>query len=670
MSLQRVTNRPGHWCRVRSACRLFAAGLVFIPLSFAFATLQETGRGGKDEPRKEAAKANRDELGKIKQEEALRNLQRLEARMQKLAARANEREPASGAKLREAFSLSREAQIRESMQQILTLIKSGKLDRAVQVQKQVESDLQAVLDLLLDKELDPRKLLKEIRRLRKILADLDRVIEEETGEQIDSQEAEQAGADAEELKETLARLEDLIRKEKGIEKDAAAAETRANLKDVENRQSGIRQNTSALLDEDLKRGKRARERALEDEHDEDDHDHPPGEPHPGKKDDPHRPAEAGQILDGEKLKKAIGAMKAAEASLSGAAKGGKAQAAAKATEARMALEEAVSSAGEKLKESRASRNFPGLKKEQDKTGEKTRELLEKLSKRIPGVFSPDGGIPGKSDVAKASENMSGASGSLSGGKAGKAAESQEEAVENLEKGREKVEQTLEALQEAFRNQLIAYLRQKFTQMLTEQKSASHSTRSLDLKLRALRLAAAANPTGIDIKDRQLAQRLASRELKLTLVCDDILDVLSEDGTTLVFPEIVTEIQADLHHVGELLGNLQTGTATRMVQKDIEDAIVEILAALEEAAKKPPPPNPNKGRQKKNQNSSAPLLAKSAELKMVRALQIRVNRRTNRFDGNRNDEELSSQLRTQLREIGRKQKEVERLLRRIAGSIGQ
>ena len=100
MSLQRVTNRPGHWCRVRSACRLFAAGLVFIPLSFAFATLQETGRGGKDEPRKEAAKANRDELGTIKQEEALRNLQRLEARMQKLAARANEREPASGAKNR------------------------------------------------------------------------------------------------------------------------------------------------------------------------------------------------------------------------------------------------------------------------------------------------------------------------------------------------------------------------------------------------------------------------------------------------------------------------------------------------------------------------------------------------------------------------------------------
>ncbi len=658
--------------RTRAGYSALSAPILaaILTLSFAAAPAQEAGPGGKEKPGKEAAEANKNELGKIKQEEALRSLQRLEALMQKLAARANERDPANVAKLREAFSLSREIQIRESMQQILALIKSGKLDRAVQVQKKVESDLQIVLDLLLDRELDPRKLLKEIRRLRKILADLDQVIEEEIGEKIDSQEAEQAGADAEELKKTLARLEDLIRKEKGIEKDAAAAESPSNLKDVGDRQAGIRKDTGELLGEDLKRGQRARERALEDDHDEDDHDHPPGEPQPEKKEKEHQPAEAGQLLDEEKLQKAIEAMQAAEASLAGKGAEGKAQAAARAAEARQALEEAATSSSQKLEESRSSRDFPKLKKEQDSTGEKTRELLEKLSKRIPGVFSPEGGIPGKADVAKASENMSGASGNLSGGKAGKASENQEEAIENLEKGREKVEQTLEALQEAFRNQLIAYLKQKFTHMLSEQKAASHSTRSLDLKLRALSLAAGGKTPTVGIKDRQLAQQIAARELKLTAVCDDILDVLSEDGTTLVFPEIVTELQADLEHVGESLGNLQTGKATRMVQKDIEDTLVEILAALEEAARKPPPPNPNQGRQKQNQNSSAPLLAKSAELKMVRALQVRVNRRTERFDVRREGEQLSVEAKLQLQEIGRKQKEVEKLLRKIAGSIGQ
>jgi len=647
---------------------LLLVAFVLVPTLRGYSMPQDNDEAGKNTPAKEASGARARELGKIKQEEALRNLQRLEEIMQKLTTRPEERDPANSARLRDAFSLSREIQIRETMKEILAFIEAGKLDRAVQLQKKVESDLRAVLDLLLENELDPRKLLKEIRRVRKILEDLDKVIEEETSEKIDSEDADQAGADADELKKTLARLEDLVRKEKGIEKDSASAGDQQTRKDVGDRQAGIRSQTGELLKEDLERAANSLKRALEDDHD--DHDHPPGEPHEDEEKHERQPAEAGQILNQEKMKKAIEAMKGAEAALSGQGQGGKSQATAKAAEARQALEEAIKSSQQELKESRDKQDFPQMKKEQDGTRQKTEDLLEKLSKRVPGVFSPEGGIPGKGDVAKASEKMSSASESLSGAKAGKAADQQQEAVEELEKGREKVEDTLEALQEAFRNQLIAYLKEKFTNMLAQQKSTTRSTRSLDLKLRALLLAAGDNPPSIDIKDRQLAKRLAATELKLSTICDDVLDVLSEDGTTLVFPEIVVELKADLNHTSELLDNLQTGESTRMVQKDIEDTVSEILAALEEASKKPPPPNPNKGREKQNQNSSAPLLAKSAELKMVRALQLRVNRRTKRFHNSRKTDELSGPARTQLREIGRKQKDVEKLLRKIAGSIGQ
>jgi hypothetical protein len=647
---------------------LLIVAVTLLPVIAGYSLGQEDSRKTTETPARKAEEARGRELGKVKQAETLRNLQRLEAIMQKLTARPDDRDPANSVRLREAFSLSRESQIRETMQKILAFIEAGKLDRAVQLQKKVESDLQTVLDLLLEKELDPRKLLKEIRRVRKILEELDQVIEEETSEKIDSEEADQAGADAAALKKTLARLEELVRKEKGIELDSSAAADQETRKDLGNRQAGIRKQTGELLEEDLERTRKELERALEDDHD--DHDHPPGEPHEDEEKHERQPAEAGKILDQGKMKQAIEAMKSAEAALAGKGQDGKAQASARAAEARKALEEAVGSSRQELEESRNNRDFPTLKKEQDGTKQKTQDLLEKLSKRVPGVFSPEGGIPGKGDVAKASEKMSSASESLSGAKAGKAAGQQEEAIEELEKGREKVEDTLEALQEAFRNQLIAYLKEKFTYMLAQQKSATSSTRSLDLKLRALSLAAGEKQPGIDIKDRQLAKRLATSELRLSTVCDDVLDVLGEDGTTLVFPEIVIELKADLEQAGELLDNLQTGDATRMIQKDIEDTVSEILAALEEAAKKPPPPSPNKGREKKNQNSSAPLLAKSAELKMVRALQLRVNRRTSRFDTSRKSVELSSETRSQLREIGRKQKGVEKLLRRIARSIGQ
>lgn len=647
---------------------LLIVAVALLPAIAGYSLAQEDSGKAADTPARKAGEARVRELGKVKQAEALRNLQRLEAIMQKLTARPDDRDPANSVRLRDAFSLSREIQIRETMQQILAFIEAGKLDRAVQLQKKVESDLQTVLDLLLEKELDPRKLLKEIRRVRKILEELDQVIEEETSEKIDSEEAEQAGADAAALKKTLARLEELVRKEKGIELDSSATAGQEARKGLGNRQAGIRKQTGELLEEDLERTRKGLERALEDDHD--DHDHPPGEPHEDEEKHERQPAEAGKILDQGKMKQAIEAMKSAEAALAGKGPDGKAQASAKAAEARKALEEAAGASRQELEESRNNRDFPSLKKEQDGTKQKTQDLLEKLSKRVPGVFAPEGGIPGKEDVAKASEKMSSASESLSGAKAGKAAGQQEEAVEELEKGREKVEDTLEALQEAFRNQLIAYLKEKFTYMLAQQKSATSSTRSLDLKLRALNLAAGGKPPRIDIKDRQLAKRLAASELRLSTVCDDVLDVLSEDGTTLVFPEIVVELKADLEQTGGLLDNLQTGDSTRMIQKDIEDTVSEVLAALEEAAKKPPPPSPNKGREKKNQNSSAPLLAKSAELKMVRALQLRINRRTSRFDTSRKSVDLSNEARSHLREIGRKQKEVEKLLRRIARSIGQ
>ena len=94
---------------------LLTAALVLLLTSFANSMPQDNAEAGKKEPGKEAGEARTRELGKIKQEEALRNLQRLEEIMQKLTVRPDERDPANSARLREAFSLAREVQIRESM---------------------------------------------------------------------------------------------------------------------------------------------------------------------------------------------------------------------------------------------------------------------------------------------------------------------------------------------------------------------------------------------------------------------------------------------------------------------------------------------------------------------------------------------------------------------------
>jgi len=157
-------------------------------------------------------KADSPNLAKVKQEEALRGLKRLEETMEKLARLLERKEPHNASKLDAAFLISRRQQIRESMTKILVLIAEKKYDRAQDLQKQVGDDLQAMLDVLLDKEVSPRELLKHIRNLRKVLKDIDTVVEEQTSEKLASDDADQAGADSAELKKTLQQLEDAIRK--------------------------------------------------------------------------------------------------------------------------------------------------------------------------------------------------------------------------------------------------------------------------------------------------------------------------------------------------------------------------------------------------------------------------------------------------------------------------
>ena len=391
-----------------------------------------------------------------------------------------------------------------------------------------------------------------------------------------------------------------------------------------------------------------------------------------------RPApEPEDVMDRDALKKAATMMsraeKALEASDMRAAQEG-------TTAARMALEEAAGSGRDKLERLRLRRDYKKLKKEQDKTKSATDELTAKMKEPLPLLRSDDG-VPGRTEVKEASSDMRDASGQLGSGEAGEASDSQAQALNRLTQGRQKMEEALEKLQDALRDRLLAYLQEKFTKMLKDQRRISGTTRSLHLKLRAQAIvrqetrspdSESFDPSGgraSDRRDRQLAESLAGREGDLALMAEDVMDLLTEDGTTLVFPEIVEEIKNDLDQVSGMLSTFKVGEHTQHIQKQIEESIQEILAALEEAQKNPPPPNPNQGRSSKS--GAAPLLPTSAELKMVRSLQKRVNERTRALDVNRvPDGELSPIQRLELDAVSKKQRQVKALLRKLARRVGE
>jgi hypothetical protein len=369
------------------------------------------------------------------------------------------------------------------------------------------------------------------------------------------------------------------------------------------------------------------------------------------------------VLDRKALESAEELMRRAEEAL---AAGDAATAETKAGEARAALEGAVAACRKDLERLRRARDFGGMKAEQDATREKALDLAALLKDPPPLASAEDGSVPGRQEVQAAAEDMDEASSGLGQGRAGKAAKAQDRALDKLNQGRQNAEDHVEAVRQAARDRILAYLRERTTHMLTEQRRVRKETESLDLKLKALRLASASSgaEAAIDRKDRQTAATLAENEKDLQLVAMDLADLLIEVGSTLVFPDLVSEIADDLGNLHGKLERIETGELTQRIQKDVESALEQILAALEEAQKKPAPPNPNNGRQ--NPSGMGPLLAKSQELKMVRALQLRVNKRTQEFHLDRPETaELSPELKIQCQTIARKQTEVERILRKVA-----
>jgi hypothetical protein len=83
-------------------------------------------------------------------------------------------------------------------------------------------------------------------------------------------------------------------------------------------------------------------------------------------------------------------------------------------------------------------------------------------------------------------------------------------------------------------------------------------------------------------------------------------------------------------VADLLAGQNTGVYTQQVQKEIEKTLEELIEALQRAQQQGGGGGGGGGGQQQN----PPLVPNSAELKLLKAAQLRVNRRTQSFDENR------------------------------------
>ncbi len=201
-----------------------------------------------------------------------------------------------------------------------------------------------------------------------------------------------------------------------------------------------------------------------------------------------------------------------------------------------------------------------------------------------------------------------------------AGEKQEEAIRELQRAKADLEEILRQLREEEIERMLAMLEARFRKMLEMQEEVYEGTVRLDQV-----------PSAERTHDHEIqSSRLSGRESQIVVEIDKALLLLRDDGSAAAFLEAAEQMRDDMQQVVERLAQAKLGKLTQNIEEDILAALKEMIEALKKAQKdqqdrKNPPGQPPPG-----QPLDPPLVDVLAELRMIRALQMRVNTRTARY----------------------------------------
>lgn len=266
----------------------------------------------------------------------------------------------------------------------------------------------------------------------------------------------------------------------------------------------------------------------------------------------------------------------------------------------------------------------------DRQAEEQSDLAEKGGRLSEQMKQPNGGqpAPGQPHVQSASKSMGKAASQLGGGKSGQANSSQSEALNDLDKARRQLDEAIAQEQEMLQAESLARIDAMLQRILDAQKSLSADTKSVAAKRRD------AAPPYARAEQLKLAE-LSLGEGRLAEDVGKVRQMLVKEGTTAVFPAVLGEVRGDLANVEKLLADKDAGELTQGIQAEIERSLREMIDAIRKELSH---------RRRKGAGGAggaeggggggggkAPLVPMTAELKMLRLLQLQINGRTALLD---------------------------------------
>ena len=201
-----------------------------------------------------------------------------------------------------------------------------------------------------------------------------------------------------------------------------------------------------------------------------------------------------------------------------------------------------------------------------------------------------------------------------------ATEAQKKALEELQQAKAELEKILRQLREEELERMLVLLEARFRKMLELQIVVYERTKEL-------------NETQQQTARHELeiaCARLSRKELQIVREADRALVLLREDGTSVAFPEALEQAREDMKSVAGRLNDTKLATITQALEEDIIASLEEILAALQQALEELREQKAQQQQSGGQQQQEKPLVDQLAELRMIRALQMRINRRTTLF----------------------------------------
>jgi hypothetical protein len=274
--------------------------------------------------------------------------------------------------------------------------------------------------------------------------------------------------------------------------------------------------------------------------------------------------------------------------------------------------------------------------------------------------TPPDEAPGRQQVKDAIQNQNNAEKNLKKNERDKASGEQDEAIKKLEEVRKEIERRLKQLREEELERLLANLEARCQRMLAMQIEVYEGTKRLH---GTIQTNADQKPSrNEDLK----AGDLSGREGQIVVEANKALQLLEEDGTAVAVPQVLEQARDDMKKVQALLFKTEVGPFCQGIEEDIIAALKEIIDVLKKAQQdlkdrkdQPPPPPGGKPPDQR-------LIDMLAEIRMLRNLQVKINKRTidygKQYTGEQADD---AKVQDELRSLALRQVKIEKATKDIA-----